>query len=246
MVTGIQTIACCKTDPGLKRTNNEDVCLVNDDAQFYLVADGVGGNVAGEVASKMFLETVTNTFSSATASAPDNVNIIIKQCFFIAHKRLRENSTANPDHKGMGCTAEILAFNSHEAVIGHVGDSRTYLFRDKKLSLLTDDHSFVFEQVKAGTITAKEAKTHHMRNVILRAVGIEEDLEVDVFSCNVQSGDLFLLCTDGLTDMAQEEQISELLLQSNSLEVKTEQLVNLANQEGGRDNIAVVLVEVCR
>lgn len=245
MVTVIQTIACCKTDPGLKRTNNEDVCLVNDDAQFYLVADGVGGNVAGEVASKMFLETVTNTFDSAIASAPDNVNIIIKQCFYLAHKRLLENSAANPDHKGMGCTAEILAFNAQEAVIGHVGDSRTYLLRDKTLSLLTDDHSFVFEQVKAGVITAEEAKTHHMRNVILRAVGIEEEIEVDVFSCKTQPGDLFLLCTDGLTDMAQEEQISELLLQSKSLEEKAEELIKLANQKGGRDNIAVALVEVC-
>lgn len=243
-MTVIQTIACCKTDPGLKRTNNEDVCLVNDAAQFYLVADGVGGNVAGEVASKMFLETVTNTFSSAAASAPDNVNIIIKQCFFLAHKRLRENSAANPDHKGMGCTAEILAFNSHEAVIGHVGDSRTYLLREKKLSLLTDDHSFVFEQVKAGIITAKEAETHHMRNVILRAVGIEEDIEVDVFTCETLPGDLFLLCTDGLTDMVQEEQISSVLLQENNLEEKTEQLVKLANKAGGRDNIAVALIEV--
>lgn len=228
---------------GLQRTNNEDTCWADDDEQYYLVADGVGGNAAGEVASRIFLETVQETFASSFLLDPDDVAVAINQCFYFAHEGILDNVKEHPERKGMGCTAEVLVLIDDTAVIGHVGDSRSYLFRSGKLEQLTDDHSFVFEQVKAGVISPEEAKTHRFRNLILRAVGIEEEVEADVIMRDVEPGDLFLLCTDGLTDLIADSEICEVLLAENDLEVKGNRLIDMANQAGGKDNISVVLVE---
>lgn len=225
---------------GCRRKKNEDVCLVDNERQYYLVADGVGGSAAGEIASRIFLESSRAIFESTAVGVDETV----ANCFNHAHQTLQAMAAANAEYKGMGCTAELLAINESRAVIGHVGDSRTYLFRNGQLKLLTNDHSFVFEQVKEGFITPEQARTHRMRNVILRAVGVEEHLDTDFIHCDLQTDDMLLLCTDGLTDMVDDQRISDVLSGEGNIQRKTEQLIVDANIAGGKDNITVVLVEV--
>lgn len=230
-----------RSDSGLKREKNEDVCLADDTRRLYLVADGVGGRAAGEVASSNFLEAVDLAYLEDDA---DELTERINNCFQTAHLRLRNLVAMHPEYHGMGCTAEVLAFDQEQVVIGHVGDSRTYLFRHGELKLLTSDHSFVQEQVKAGLLTPEQARTHNLRNVILRAVGVEDALNVDLVSCAVHPGDLLLACTDGLTDMIEDAVISLLLAAPADLATKAEQLIEAANQAGGKDNVSLVLIRV--
>ena len=144
----------------------------------------------------------------------------------------------------MGTTAELLAFAEGGFVLGHLGDSRTYRLRDRVLRQLTADHSLVQEQLRQGLITPAQARTHSMRNVILRAVGMGDELALDLIRGPLLSGDLFLLCSDGLTDMVEDQAILAVLTQTDDLQVKAQRLVELAHMSGGRDNITVVLVEV--
>lgn len=230
-----------RIDPGRKREKNEDVFLADDSRGLYLVADGIGGRAAGEVASRSFLETVDFLY---TDDEVEDLATKINNCFQSAHLHLKNLAATHPEYHGMGCTAEVVAFDGEKAIIGHVGDSRTYLFREKQLQLLTSDHSFVNEQVKAGILTPEQARTHTMRNVILRAVGIEEGLSVDLIPCTVAPGDILLSCTDGLTDMIEDGVITLLLSAQADLATKAEQLIEAANQAGGKDNISLVLMQV--
>lgn len=230
-----------RIDPGIKREKNEDVCLTDDSRKIYLVADGIGGRAAGEVASRTFLETVESSYD---ADDTDCLEVRVEKCFQAAHYGLKTLAADTPEYHGMGCTAEVIAFDGDHGVIGHVGDSRTYLFREGRLQLLTSDHSFVHEQVKAGILTTEQARTHNMRNVILRAVGVEDDLDVDIVQCTIANGDILLLCTDGLTDMIEDGVIHLLLSAPADLATKAEQLIEAANQAGGKDNISLVLLEV--
>lgn len=243
MVTTIQTTASCKTDPGLRRSHNEDRCFVDNQKGYFLVADGIGGAAAGEIASAIFAKTTVDTFSSRPERTTEETLKIVSICFRSANSAILADIAATPSHLGMGCTAELLALQQDGFVLGHIGDSRTYLLRNKVLTRLTTDHSLVQQQLDLGLITAEEAKNHLLKNVILKAVGTEEQLEADIRQGHLEKGDLFLLCSDGLTDMVEEGRIHEVLLTEASLEQKAEELVKLANEAGGRDNITVVLVE---
>ncbi len=187
------------TDVGLKRTNNEDAFVLRPDLGFWAVADGMGGAAAGEVASRIFVEAATEAFASdgTEETGMDRV----KNAFTLANKKMLDHVALYPDHAGMGCTAEIFAVNGEEIIIGHVGDSRTYRLRSGELKQLTQDHSLVQEHVNKGIISEIEARTHPMRNVILRAVGEKETVELDILKGKGLTGDIFLLCSDGLTDM---------------------------------------------
>jgi protein phosphatase len=151
----------------------------------------------------------------------------------------------HPDHEGMGCTAELVGFFNEGFVLGHMGDSRTYRLRNGELKQLSKDHSLVQDQTDKGLITADEARNHPMRNVILRAVGIKQELALDLVSGKTLSGDLLLLCSDGLTDMVDDSVIQEVLSSMIELAQKADRLVELAKSGGGHDNITVVLSEVC-
>jgi PPM family protein phosphatase len=230
------------TDVGLKRTNNEDAFVVRPDLGFWAVADGMGGAAAGEVASRIFIETATEVF--AAHSTEETRMDRVKRAFTLANKRMLDHVDAYPDHAGMGCTAEILAVEGTEIIIGHVGDSRTYRLRNGQLKQLTQDHSLVQEQVNKGIITATEARSHSMRNVILRAVGAKETVELDLLKGKGLPGDIFLLCSDGLTDMIEDEAIRNCLSQGENLQVLAGQLIELAKAAGGKDNVSVVLVKL--
>lgn len=239
-----QILAYGITDPGLVRPNNEDALLVWPERRVFAVADGMGGQAAGELASQFFIQTVKRVFRDFFSSNLEEVTEAVKKAFLEANREILDHVRENPAREGMGCTAELLAFADMEFCLGHIGDSRTYLFRAGRLHRLTRDHSLVQEQLEAGILTEEEARRHPMRNVILRALGVKEDLALDLIRGRVQRGDLFLLCSDGLTDMIPEELVSECLGRSFNLKEIGLSLVEEAKRAGGRDNITVVLAKM--
>jgi PPM family protein phosphatase len=232
-----------KSDVGLKRSHNEDAFVTGDNGRVAVVADGMGGAAAGEVASRIFVETAAEILSRKRSSEKETVELVQK-AFSLANTKILEYARANPQCRGMGCTAEAIAFFQHRYVVGHVGDSRTYLFRQGKLKQITKDHSFVQEQIDQGFITDAEARNHPHRNITLRAVGIDERLSVDIVSGEVEPGDCFLLCSDGLTDMLDNPAIEGILSRSLDIFQQVENLIDLARSAGGHDNITVVLCKV--
>jgi serine/threonine protein phosphatase PrpC len=230
-----------KSDSGLKRTNNEDRFMIRSELGFCLVADGMGGAAAGEIASRIFAETTLEIFSSSAGRSEKDTIELVQRAFNIANEKILSHVKKNPHHKGMGCTAELMAFSDKGFVIGHIGDSRTYCFRDGQLKQLTQDHSLVQNQIDQRLITPAEARNHPLRNVILRAVGIKKHLALDLIRGITFSGDLFLLCSDGLSDMVDDNQIRNILFSTAPLLQKVEKLIESANAAGGYDNITVVL-----
>jgi serine/threonine protein phosphatase PrpC len=241
----IHITACSYTNPGLVRSHNEDTCLVKDDECCFMVADGMGGAAAGEVASGLFKETVIDLFSTCQKRSFLEVQKLVLECFQTANTGIMAHAAEVPSHSGMGCTAELLAFdNNNDFVLGHVGDSRTYRLRRGSLQQLTRDHTLVQTQEDQGQITREQAKKHSLRNVILRVVGVKKLLEVDIIHGSALPGDIFLLCTDGLSTMVEDEKIKEIMAFNGPLALKATMLVDQANYAGGKDNVTVVLVEV--
>ncbi len=233
-----------KTDIGLVRQNNEDTFVVNSAAGYCLVADGMGGAAAGETASRIFAQTAEEVFADSAADNETDVVESVQTTFRLANDRILAHAAQFPEHQGMGCTAELLAFTDSGFVIGHMGDSRTYRFRKTNLKQLTKDHSLVQDQIDQGLITEAQARTHSMRNVILRAVGVRPSPALDTLRGPVFSGDLFLLCSDGLTDMVDDQEISQVLGMSADLPLKSEHLIDMAKKAGGKDNVTVVLAKI--
>ncbi len=233
-----------RTDVGLKRTNNEDTFVVKPELNFCLVADGMGGAAAGELASRFFAETAIEIFSEAEGCKTEEIPGLVQKTFIYANERILNHVKKKPEHEGMGCTAELMAFFDDGFVLGHMGDSRTYRFRDGELTQLTHDHSLVQDMVDQGLISPAQARIHSHRNVILRAVGIEKNLSLDLMKGKTKPGDLYLLCSDGLTDMVDDNLIKEVLIADISLPRKVEGFIELARLAGGADNITVVLSKI--
>ena len=233
-----------KTDVGLVRPNNEDTFMINPDGSYCLVADGMGGAAAGETASQIFAQSADEVFANPKPKTEHDVLACVQSTFRFANDRILAHVVENPDHQGMGCTAELLAITGSGFVIGHMGDSRTYRFRNGILKQLTKDHSLVQDQIDQGLITEEQARTHSMRNVILRAVGVRPSPALDTLRGPVYQGDLFLLCSDGLTDLVEDSEIKMVLSLDADLSLKTEHLIDLAKSAGGKDNITVVLAQV--
>jgi protein phosphatase len=233
-----------KSDIGLRRLNNEDAYLIRPEWGLCAVADGMGGAASGEVASRMFCDTVGELFSQSEATSEEDVLKLMHATFQLANERILDKAKLEPEHGGMGCTAELLKFHDGMYILGHVGDSRVYLFRKGQLKQISKDHSLVQEQLEQGLITALEAKTHSLRHIILRAVGINDELAVDFMKGRTVSGDIFLLCSDGLSDMIDDPAIQKMLSLSGGLDEKRDALVEAAKSAGGHDNITVVLCEV--
>jgi PPM family protein phosphatase len=222
------------TDTGRKRRRNEDAYVVAP--PLFAVADGMGGAQAGEVASKLAAAALEDT-DSGSLSGPAKVTSLIQE----ANRRVHERSNADPATSGMGTTMTVALVEGETVTIGHVGDSRAYLVRDGRLEQLTEDHSLVNELLKSGKLSPEEAETHPQRSVITRAVGTDPDVDVDAFTIEAQAGDVFLICSDGLTDMVGDEDILEVVERHrDDLDRATKSLVSAANRGGGEDNITVV------
>lgn len=239
-----EIISSGKSDAGLRRRNNEDALVLEPGRGLYAVADGMGGAASGEVASRIFVETAVEVFCRNGQAAGQDAFQTIQAAFQIANERILDQGEAEPEQRGMGCTAELIAFQNHEYILGHVGDSRTYLFREGKLRRITKDHSLVQEQLDEGIITPDEAKQHALRHVIVRAVGIGESLAVDFIRGKCLPGDVFLLCSDGLTDMVDDAVVERTLSTCPQLDRCVDSLIESAKTAGGHDNITLVLCEV--
>lgn len=234
------------SDIGKCRKNNEDAYYLPDDTSplqaLYIVADGVGGSNAGEVASNgaiaSFLEYVK------AHKDVQEVTDLMAGGFQSANHMVFEQSKTSEALAEMGTTMVAAIVQDGKAYIAHVGDSRAYLMQKEILNQLTTDHSYVMELVKKGEITREQAASHPERNSITRAVGIEERVETDISVFPVEKGDLLLLCTDGLSDSLTEEELAQMLRQKKSIRKKAKQLVETANLRGGYDNITLVLVEI--
>lgn len=238
----IQIIFHGVTDIGLKRSNNEDAMAMESALGYWAVADGMGGAAAGEVASRIFIETAYEVFSShAPEVTPAD---LVQEVFGAANARIISEANIHQEFNGMGCTAELITFHDEDYLLGHVGDSRTYVYRNGQLRQITRDHSYVQDQLDKDLITPEEARKHSFKNVILRAVGVNESLSIDLTRGKVLNGDLFLLCSDGLTDMVGDDAICDTFALPHDLPGKAERLVHLAKLAGGKDNITVVLCQV--
>ena len=226
---------------GMRRTNNEDAIYINEQKNLYLVADGMGGCNAGEVASS----TAISAFVKAMENA-ENGEILDKMMSAVAqcNKEVYQKSRENIEFLDMGTTLVAVTVENEKMFIVHVGDSRVYLFRENNLQQITTDHSYVMELVKIGSITREEAEVHPKRNIITRAIGIREDVEADTIIEDMKQGDKILLCTDGLSNMVSKGEMTKILIEQCSTEEKVKKLVVLANEKGGLDNISLILIEI--
>ena len=226
------------TDTGRRRRRNEDAFVC--EPPLFAVADGMGGAQAGEVASRLAAESLREQELGDLSALEQAVELIRE-----ANRRVYTYSSENASARGMGTTMTVALVEGSIVTIGHVGDSRAYLLRDDQLTQLTQDHSLVAELVRSGRLSPKEAESHPRRSVITRALGTDSDVEVDVFSLRGQDGDLFLLCSDGLTSMVSDEEIASLLVVARGdLDDAGKKLLAAANLAGGEDNITVVLFEL--
>ncbi len=228
-----------KSDKGRKRNINEDSYYFDSDRGVFIVADGMGGHLAGEEASKIAVDTISKFLINASS----NIESIIEKSITTTNNLIHSKSEMDQKFKGMGTTLTCAVFRNKKLFVGHVGDSRLYQFRDYTLHLLTDDHSKVWEFYKEGIITKDEARTHPYKNVITRAVGIKPEVHIDIFSVNsLMVGDMYLICSDGLNDMLNDDQITDILsLGETGIEQKVDLLIEQANKNGGKDNITVIL-----
>jgi PPM family protein phosphatase len=225
------------SDTGRKRRRNEDA-FVND-PPLFAVADGMGGAQAGEVASRLAATALRD--NQAEEPAEERVVSLIQE----ANRRVYERSSEDAAVSGMGTTMTVALVEDRRVLIGHVGDSRAYLVRDGRLEQLTEDHSLIAELLRSGKLSPEEAVTHPQRSVITRAIGTDPDVDVDTFTIEPKAGDVFLLCSDGLTDMIDDETIRELVERHHDdLDAVAKALIRAANKAGGVDNITVVAFEI--
>ncbi len=239
---------------GMKRGQNEDSYLINDDISLYMVADGMGGHLGGEYASKLAVSTVEEMVrhlrfdpdctqirgvNTEESSPADQLTHAIQE----AGRRIHDQALFDENLRGMGTTTVVALFSSPKLYIANVGDSRAYLIREGRIRQITEDHSLVSEQVKAGMISQQDARGHKLKNIITRSVGYQEEVDIDVIAHDVKAGDRYLLCSDGLSNLVEDREIEE-TVDKFELQEACEKLVNSANSRGGDDNITVVLLQV--
>ncbi len=233
------------TDVGLVRTVNEDRAVVCEVAgcTLAIVADGMGGHQAGDTASQMTVEMLRLSLQSLTPDMPEEErSAALEEAIRQANATVFEMASKKEHYHGMGTTVTAALANGKELMIGHIGDSRAYIINPTECRQLTEDHTLVNELVKTGQISLEEAATHPRRNVLTRALGTDEEVEVDLICCEWQEGDVLLLCSDGLSNHVTERVMQETLLSGMTLQEKAEFLVGSALEAGGDDNITVVLM----
>jgi serine/threonine protein phosphatase PrpC len=238
MSTGLGRTAAI-TDPGRRRRQNEDAFV--REPPLFAVADGMGGAQAGEIASRLAAAALRQPGGDAAADGRDRVVTLVEE----ANRRVYERASEDEAVSGMGTTMTVALVEDDSVWIGHVGDSRAYLIRDGALEQLTEDHSLVAELVRSGKLSPEEAEVHPQRSVITRALGTEADVDVDAFSVRPRPGDLFMLCSDGLTSMVADDELLAIVERTrHDLDRTARALVEEANRGGGEDNITVVLFEM--
>lgn len=250
----LSTLSFGQTDVGMRRDHNEDSYLVDDDQLLYVVADGMGGHAGGEMASKIAVSQIGEYVSTEMAAVLNGkaykgpieqhpALMILPNAVKSACAKIYQTAQEMPDLHGMGTTVTTVGFVDSYAFFAHVGDSRAYLVRDGHIEQLSEDHSLVNEQLKAGLITEEQARMSRFKNIITRSVGFEEDVAVDTMVVPTQPGDLYLLCSDGLANLASAIEMRDMSY-DNFLRDVPQRLIDLANDRGGDDNITVVMIYI--
>jgi protein phosphatase len=251
----MKVVSAGLTDVGRKRNHNEDSFLIDDELQLYVVADGMGGHAGGGTASRIAVETIDKELRRARESRdnpfvtiPNLQDALLPDALRMAVERACQAifTTAQDDPRlsGMGTTVISLVVRDNQVFFAHVGDSRAYLIRGPLIQQVSEDHSLVNEQIKAGMITPEEAKHSRYKNIITRSVGFEEEVQVDVMGVVAEPGDVFLLCSDGLANMVEDRELHEVVASTAELADIPKRLVDLANERGGDDNITVIVVQM--
>ena len=245
-----------RTDPGLRRSRNEDSFCANPDLGLFVVADGMGGHAGGEVASALavneiqtIIETTTTLGPQDTWPAPFDSHVgmdgnRLKAGFSMANFRIAQRVEKTEELRGMATTAVAILFSGGKAALAHVGDSRAYRLRAGRLTRLTADHSWVEEQIQAGMLTEAAAREHPWRNIVTRALSGTDDLNVDVTELEIEAGDRLLLCSDGLPTVVPDDEIEKMVSGSTDLQAVCDELVSRANAAGGPDNVTAIVVDV--
>jgi PPM family protein phosphatase len=245
------------TDPGMVRTNNEDSIACDPSRGLAVLADGMGGYNAGEVASGIATTVITTELQQLLEQTPPYMidastgktvaEKILRDQVSRANTSIYEAAQSQPQYEGMGTTLVVALYYDNKMAVAHVGDSRLYLYRDEKFEQITRDHSVLQEQIDSGLITKEQAKVAANKNLVTRALGIEPTVETEIHEYETKLGDIYLLCSDGLCDMVSDEDIGDALqMLGANLELCVQQLVQMANDNGGRDNVSVILIRILR
>lgn len=236
------------TDIGRKRQQNQDNGAAFPDLGLFVVADGMGGHRGGETASAMAVETIARSIREAEAQPDWKPAEAVANAIQAANHAIHGRAVDEVNLHGMGTTTTALLFRGKELTIGHVGDSRAYYFRSEAIWQLTRDHSLVAEKLRAGLITREQMKTDRMRNVITRSVGFESDVNVEVYEMGVQPGDIFLICSDGLSGLLEDPEllrtVQQRLIAGQDIQRAIHELIASANERGGDDNITAIMVQL--
>jgi serine/threonine protein phosphatase PrpC len=242
----MQIAVGARTDVGMIRSGNEDNFFAEADETrgVFIVADGMGGHAAGEVASEMCVQIVSRHLLQLSSIAQTGAAEMSQKALQEANRAIYERMLAETDKQGMGTTCSSMVLSDSGYLIGQIGDSRIYLLRDGALTQLTKDHSYVQEQVDAGLLTSEQARYHPYSNVITRCVGASDEVEADIYSGEARIGDVFLLCSDGLTGMVDDRRLQQLLLARSGPGRIVDSLIAEANGRGGLDNITAIVVQV--
>ena len=235
-----------KTDTGRCRQKNEDACLVRPVDHIFAVADGVGGNNSGEIASRTVVNEIARHCDNYSLPENDEAELkkFLMECMNNSNERVLDYSCRNFKNSGMATTVVLAYINGNTAYFVNVGDSRAYVLRGHRLTQVTEDHTYVNTLVKAGIISRKEAETHENKNMITRAIGAEYSVEPDFYKVTLKAGDIVLLCTDGLYDEVDQEFLINELRSEKKMSVISETLVEEANRRGGSDNITMIAIKI--
>ena len=251
----MQTSWAARTDPGLRRYENEDRICANPKLGLFVVADGMGGHAGGEVASQLAVESIQAMTQETNGLGPKDTWPIpfdhhvgnngnrLRAGFDFANKCIAKRAFETNSLQGMGTTAVAILLADTTVALAHVGDSRAYLFRDEKLARLTRDHSWVEEQVQAGMLTEAAARNHPRRNIVTRAISGGE-LDVELSELSLKTGDRLMLCSDGLSTVLTDQEIEEVISRTTDAQASCDELVRLTNAEGGPDNVTVLILDV--
>lgn len=244
----MQLSVAAGTDVGRIRAGNEDSLYADADQErgLFIVADGMGGHAAGEVASEMAVQIVAREMAAVRDLNSDEVLDTLAEALRMANRAIYERTIVEADKQGMGTTASCLVLGAGRWIIGHIGDSRIYLLRGGKFHQLTKDHSYVQEQVDAGFLTPEQARYHPYSNVITRCVGANAIVEADVLHGELENGDIFLVASDGLTGMVEDVQLKKIMETRGSPGRMVDAMINDANRRGGLDNITAIVVQVLK
>ena len=233
-----------RTDVGIVRSGNEDNYLMLAERGIFIVADGMGGHAAGEVASEMAVRITSNQIGSIRGLTDEDASERVRAAIRSANDAIFERTLSEHDKRGMGTTATVLVLMPQRYLIGQVGDSRAYLLRQADLQQLTKDHSYVQEQVDAGLLTPDQARVHPYSNVITRCVGASMDVAPDIYFGTLEAGDVILLASDGLTGMLEDEQLSRILTGDGGPQHWVDRMIAEANRRGGLDNITAIVIRI--